>query len=744
MPGKTRKFAQLSPQKQRQSPAKFVRLTEHDDLNERRERAATKIAEGQERVKSIVQMSSPRKSLSTGGAPLTPRRHNGFDSSPATTPISKMPILANFEEWMKMATDNKINAGNSWNFALIDYFHEMSLLREGDSINFQKASVTLDGCVKIYTNRVDSVATETGKLLSGLSSNKEARSGLDSNGDEDAEDQEIQDEDGSIRKTKKKTTRTAAGTTLVKDFAAIQAKKLDMEFFVDPLFKKTSADFDEGGAKGLLLNHLSVDRVGRIVFDASDAINESHSGDIEDEGVLDDRASNIDFELLGSKFFPELFNGQEESFEDLHICPFLKNFESESSVLDIPLLPMGTSNQLREDLAGLPDSNFDDVNDDGDEIEGHLSGVVDVYDDNEQAAFGEVNDFNKPLDHSVPMQTHIESATQGALGMEGQGSSRSNTYLSMHTDSESMYTQFDALMKKSWTGDWKILRLNNVPSATTAIKKPKKEKQISTIDFYDSAGEVDEDRIFDAGGANINLPKTQWSSKSRNLLPEDKHFSSESLLSLFLKPKARIGRRRQVKTEMVPDGAVDFGSMDENFWAKHNQEDAVSCQPQNTYGADFFQEGEQMGGSMDDDDDAFEDAKQDFALEGSSEGDFASQLQNLGRKVKPEYVNYAKAAKKVDIRVLKENIWDKLELLSIDDHTSPSAKTTGEDRKFTEVVQSLGDVYPEQAMSEISTSFCFICLLHLANEKGLEIVGDGSMKELTVRRDETVSTIENV
>jgi condensin complex subunit 2 len=47
----------------------------------------------------------------------------------------------------------------------------MSLLRNSDgtdSINFQKASCTLDGCVKIWTSRVDSVATETGKLLSGL------------------------------------------------------------------------------------------------------------------------------------------------------------------------------------------------------------------------------------------------------------------------------------------------------------------------------------------------------------------------------------------------------------------------------------------------------------------------------------------------------------------------------------------------------------------------------------------------
>ncbi|KAK3810023.1 MAG: condensin complex subunit 2/barren, partial [Benniella sp.] len=62
----------------------------------------------------------------------------------------------------------KINANNSWIFAVIDYFHEMSLLCEGDSINFQKASCTLDGCVKIYISRVDSVATETTKLLGGL------------------------------------------------------------------------------------------------------------------------------------------------------------------------------------------------------------------------------------------------------------------------------------------------------------------------------------------------------------------------------------------------------------------------------------------------------------------------------------------------------------------------------------------------------------------------------------------------
>ena len=124
----------------------------------------------------------------------------------AMTPMKRMPILANFEEWMKMATDNKINATNSWNFALIDYFHDMSLLKEGDGVNFQKASCTLDGCVKIYTSRVDSVATETGKLLSGLadSGNKKGKKG---GGDEalegeNGEGDEDEDEEGGDKKKK--------------------------------------------------------------------------------------------------------------------------------------------------------------------------------------------------------------------------------------------------------------------------------------------------------------------------------------------------------------------------------------------------------------------------------------------------------------------------------------------------------------------------------------------------------------
>ena len=175
-------------------------------------------------MNSLKAAASPVRKLNNynraaSDSPKTPRTHvaRGKESiddgglsvvaASAMTPMKRVPILANFEEWMKMATDNKINATNSWNFALIDYFHDMSLLKEGDGVNFQKASCTLDGCVKIYTSRVDSVATETGKLLSGLADSGNKKTHFDEGQGEDAEDGEDEEDEDGVKKKARKRVR---------------------------------------------------------------------------------------------------------------------------------------------------------------------------------------------------------------------------------------------------------------------------------------------------------------------------------------------------------------------------------------------------------------------------------------------------------------------------------------------------------------------------------------------------------
>ena len=207
----------------------LIRIPFNDDRREKAVRFQSRQALHNLHIDQIKAAASPTRKLSSydravSDSPETPQGHRRKEENRCDeggllhvvgggvmTPMKRVPILANFEEWMKMATDNKITATNSWNFALIDYFHDMSLLKEGDGVNFQKASCTLDGCVKIYTSRVDSVATETGKLLSGLAdsgSRKQHRNEDDETNEEDGEGGDDEGEDGVKKKTKKRVSVT--------------------------------------------------------------------------------------------------------------------------------------------------------------------------------------------------------------------------------------------------------------------------------------------------------------------------------------------------------------------------------------------------------------------------------------------------------------------------------------------------------------------------------------------------------
>ena len=50
-------------------------------------------------------------------------------------------------------------------------------------------------------------------------------------------------------------------------------------------------------------------------------------------------------------------------------------------------------------------------------------------------------------------------------------------------------------------------------------------------------------------------------------------------------------------------------------------------------------------------------------------------------------------------------------------------------------MNNLQHIYPKNQMADISTSFGFIALLHLANEKGLVIENVEGWQDLTVRKD---------
>ncbi|KAI9747936.1 MAG: hypothetical protein M1815_003744 [Lichina confinis] len=821
-----------------------VKMPLNDDAQEKAARLHSRQALHDLQLNQLKAAASPMRKLSgynraassspqslSGRARRTARQQDpdgGLEvlGSSVVSPVKRVPILANFEEWMKLATDNKINATNSWNFALIDYFHDMSLLKEGDGVNFQKASCTLDGCVKIYTSRVDSVATETGKLLSGLTDNGSKKRRGDADGDdegqggegeEDGED-EVEDENG-VRKRVKKRAQRSTGATLATSFAQLQLKKFDLEFSVDPLFKKAAADFDEGGARGLLLNSLAIDSEGRIIFDSSDeadkkSLEAKDGGTVSGPEPVDDStngpsgademdadpkpATDIDIPSLQARFFPDL-----DLLDSQDICPSLKNldFGDGNADLDIPFLKarqddqpeMAQAANLDEKSGILLDDGMAAGFDDDDDDEG--LGGFDLPPDTGFGEGGEAWAKDAALEpHMAGVQRDAEGDELGRTGEDG-GELQIGEYDGQNTDyvlslsrdranggaHDDILSYFDDALRKNWAGPehWRIRKIKDLTKAAAPAPKVRKEKEPFEIDFLAPLDAKVAAMIYTpaTSGSAIALPKTQWKSKTRNLLPDDKHFSSRQLVQLFLKPKARLRTRRRAAgphNGQARTGAENQEElMDEGYWAR----DAAAKSEgdvQGNYDANFFQDDGLVfpGGLPDDDDDDFVDARDNFRdadgkegvgggadPPGSSgpDGGYGNQLVTQGRRLRPEYVQYARVAKKVDVRRLKEEMWKGMGLevdpppasarQSLDPESTPSPEEppmpkptdplTATPLKFTTVINNLQFVYPEPAMADISTSYCFICLLHLANEKGLEIVSDERLTELDIRKDPT-------
>ncbi|KAJ7623469.1 condensin complex subunit 2/barren [Roridomyces roridus] len=679
-----------------ESPPRQPRNNINDDTAEkRRRRKSTKITIIDENDEAETSRTARQKQpLNSVAAPVV-AEGNGLQI-----------LSANFDEWMKLATDNKITAGNSWNFALIDYFHDMSLLRndDGNSINFQRASCTLDGCVKIWTSRVDSVGTETGKLLSNL-----ANDGKDE--DEDGNGSDNPDEEATTKK--KKSHRPAA--TLAKDPAQLRSKKLELEFSVDPLFKKTCADFDEGGAQGLLMNHLSLgtgNEAGlRVIFDASDSI-----GKVEEDEDMDEPEDPIDLTELRKEFIPDL-----SVLEDKEITHSLADFSFAAP-------SAGFDDTFQDNTQTFNHDNDDDDDDEGSppEFAMNIDGEAPAAEDFFVGADAVNEDFEAGSGMTAEQQQM--PARSGVL-MPFDPRRPPNELVMAMTDADAeggMMDYFDKNLTKNWAGPehWKMRRPIRRPDAEASSKqaaKPRQKKEAFKIDFLTPADKDFKELTKElfapvTKGAGINMPGTGPSArkskkkgkekekKDDHSLPDDMHFSSRQLVSLFLKPRFQLSRHVRYNEE---DGEVD-----ENFWAQAAANQAAGRN-------DNDDEDGKGGGGV--------------GMEAEpGEQDLLAATQGKTRRVRPEFVNYAKRAKRVDVRKLKDNIWKGLDIVvsptpqeeedGMDVETDqPPPTDPSEGRVFSSVISGLEKSYPRDKMAEISTSFCFICLLHLANEQGLKL-----------------------
>lgn len=754
-----------------------------------------------------------RKSVARMGRP--PADAAAHSSVPITR-MSDSELAEMYSTTIKLCQDNKITAKNTWSLNLIDYMgmlvkdgpsgdgeeavaaqvpsgvSEKQNTRDEKATNFQIAGVTLDAGVRIYCSRVDSVHTNAFKVLGALSRTSRPNASGDL---EDGEDDDDNGEEGG-RKKRKRGAHRSGGNTLEGNLETITTRKLETDLSVDPLFQKMSAAFDEGGAKGMLLNNLSVGPRCEVIFDSSETACRENSrpsrakapcddtdgggGDEESDATPGAETTTYDVSRL---LPPTLKRGEAP----MTLCPrFMAFYQSRMTAAEVGLPSASTNSAHESGMSQLEGADgvssaastaaFDDSGaafgfeyDDNDIHAGGIpstasalwdseAGAGGLEDEDDAGVFGASGRDSESDMNNVAAEAAGNIAGNRAL-MSG-GVDLIEAGMLLHGNSE--YSFFDASALSSWAGPqhWRFRALAasaNTPGAgsrdgATGAKKRPKGKTAMLLDFSAEAPNLD----FAAEFARPENPATcqltntvlDGLSEKKVTLPDDQQFRTASLATLFLKPKVAVVAKRRRPQSLLGDednlGIQGAAMEDDNFCA-----DA----------------GDFCSGADDD-------ANAIFAFDGddSPEGmDSGPSLDLVPEPTRVEKIDigFATVAKKVDVRQLKTGMWSKLRAGAKDedgealgenvedqvcDEDRSSMASVADDvrsggtQTLQQLVGSMPEYIPEPSLPDVSLSYVFICLLHLANEKTLSITHpeDGSLDDLVIAssKDENLGSLQ--
>uniref|UniRef100_A0A7N8YMI4 Condensin complex subunit 2 n=1 Tax=Mastacembelus armatus TaxID=205130 RepID=A0A7N8YMI4_9TELE len=281
------------------------------------------------------------------------------------------------------------------------------------------------------------------------------------------------------------------------------------------------------------------------------------------------------------------------------------------------------------------------------------------------------------------------------------------------------YSYFSPRTMATWAGPgyWQFKpkhKLDHMPDKETRKRKPKKTFE---IDFND---DVNFDTYFRTTRAATTNSKSALSASNKNTtLPADFQFPPETLSQLSLKPSSQ----KRLSGEL----GEGIGDYDYN-----NANDTANFCP-GLQGGDSEDDVEGFAGSDDTQPsgDSIPTPSQDL-LGISTYGE--EDLVPEPHRVNKIEINYAKTAKNMDMKRLKNSMWTFL--------TESPEKSTEEietvevcgEKVFSDTTKILLQRLPSTMAQNLSVPLAFVALLHLANEKNLELVKVDDMSDIIIRQ----------
>uniref|UniRef100_UPI003590166D condensin complex subunit 2-like isoform X1 n=1 Tax=Myxine glutinosa TaxID=7769 RepID=UPI003590166D len=564
------------------------------------------------------------------------------------------------------------------------------------------AAGTLDASAKIYAVRVDAVHSEAYKMLGGLG--REAVPTQCS----DADDSSLASSTAEKQKQQKKKMKKKKhmSSNIEENLSNITLTKLDV---VEPhlLLDKAASSYDEQGAAGLFMNTLECSSSSWQLLFASEFI----PLPVETTTVTPSCSSTNDLSDIADLFL-------ETSFDKKELCPSFAFFTFSQSDEDEAAVEkhMVKSSQLTFNPNIEPYFLGEEDNGNaewGDHVEG----------DGDEDPPGD--DFGDEC--KAPWAKTAPDVKRDVMSVADVGVAALSQKLALNPGE---YSYFNPKVMEGWVGpDHWTLRPFRKPYDQTR-KKPKK---VFELDFNKDA-DFEEDFRKPKAITVICKSTLLKHSTQATTLPDDLHYDPSNFLRLYLKPSVVL--KSMLKDQVEAES--DEGVQEYNF---NNTHDAVNFCPdlqQDAYGEDDDIEPSTDGTTM------FSSITSTM-LSTFNRTDFPSwKLVDEPRKVDKIHLHYARKEKKIDMKKLKELMWDLL-LTGNEEKENveklPNEKQFSRRVDFREMCDCLPYRLPRKMSKELSVPLAFVSLLHLANEKNLRIHGQEDMCSCIVEQDTSMLNV---
>lgn len=654
----------------------LVAFPGNDDEQERRQRRRSRVIDLQ---------SAPESSFNESVC------HSAAGTPAAVPKLSNAQISEHYSTCIKLSTENKITTKNAFGLHLIDYMADILKEKDSELTNFKVAAGTLDASTKIYAVRVDAVHADAYRVLGGLGAETKP-------GEAEQEDEEgCEDADvGPAGKQAKK--KRPPKKTVEQNLSNINTAGTESKCEVDPMFHKMASSFDESSTDGVFLS---------ILFSESsccELLFPSHMTLLQSQPSYSPPPPQS---VSASPFMAGLQTSQEKSA----ICPSLQDFSFTS------WNPEQAMNQLLEKIK-----------------QGEH-----VFDVNAEPKPEEDNCLDFDADYEEGQGDNDDGDEEYKDGCEISGSGRERDVIPIGeggiatmclqlSSQPRDYSYFSPRTMATWAGPgyWQFKprhKLDHLPDKETRKKKPKKTIE---LDFND---DINFDTFFRTTRAATTNSKSALSTCSKKTtLPVDFQFPPETLSQLSLKPSSSLHQEGQKRLSGEFGGGI--GDYDYN-----NANDTANFCP----GLEAEDREDDVEGFAGSDDtqpavDSFHASSRELGRISTYGED---ELVPEPHRVNKIEINYAKTAKKMDMKRLKNSMWtlltDSPEKPTEEAEPVETPEVCGE-KVFSQTTKTLLQTLPNTMAQNLSVPLAFVALLHLANEKTLELVKVDDMSDIIIRQ----------